>query len=514
MRFPQLKNPGRRGQRQVVAFGGVNYGMGYQDGELRDSLGVSSSLFPALTTRRQHRKVETFDDPTALFAADALCVCDGTDFIYNGEVVGQVSAGEKYFASIGTRVLICPDKAYFDTASMEFGSLEATYEAEAGAISFTTSTVTTTGEAFPFRVGDAVEISGCVDLPENNKTSIIREMGPKSLTFYDNTLQAGEESGTVTIRRRVPDLQMICEHDNRIWGVADQTIYGSALGDPFNFFRYDGLSTDSFSVAVGTKGEFTGCASYGSQLCFFKEDVLHKMYGNKPSNYTLSAHDVPGVQRGSGKSLLVINEALYYKGRLGVYVYTGAVPDLISDNFGLRRFRGAVAGSDGEKYYLSMQRADTGVWEIYTYDLLRGIWLRLIDSRARDFAVLDGTLYFIRDDAIYAVNQEGDPVPPPEGEMVVWMAELAPFTETVNDRKGYSRLSARVDLEAGSWLRIEVRTDNGPWRQVYRTHNERAKTLVVPIQPVRCDSFSVRLSGKGRFVLRSLTRDFYVGSDR
>ncbi len=52
-----------------------------------------------------------------------------------------------------------------------------------------------------------------------------------------------------------------------------------------------------------------------------------------------------------------------------------------------------------------------------------------------------------------------------------------------------------------------------PFRQVFSTHNERAKTLQVPILPVRCDNFRIRLSGKGGCLVKSIIREFALGSE-
>ena len=77
--------------------------------------------------------------------------------------------------------------------------------------------------------------------------------------------------------------------------------------------------------------------------------------GSYPAQYEIYTYTVPGVQKGSEKSLCVINETLFYKGREGVYAYTGGVPELISECFGIRQFQDAVAGRDGSRYYISMR---------------------------------------------------------------------------------------------------------------------------------------------------------------
>ena len=54
-------------------------------------------------------------------------------------------------------------------------------------------------------------ISGCTQNTDNNKTVIIRGIENGKLTFYENTLKAGTESGEVTFKRAVPDMDVICE---------------------------------------------------------------------------------------------------------------------------------------------------------------------------------------------------------------------------------------------------------------------------------------------------------------
>ena len=77
-----------------------------------------------------------------------------------------------------------------------------------------------------------------------------------------------------------------------------------------------------------------------------------------------------------------------------MYAYSGGTPELLTECFGTRRFSDAVAGSDGQRYYISM-RNETGDYELYVFDTLRGIWLREDNTHALDFAYLDGTLYFL-----------------------------------------------------------------------------------------------------------------------
>ncbi|MEG1926694.1 MAG: hypothetical protein RR415_13215, partial [Ruthenibacterium sp.] len=435
MKMPYFEAAGRRTKKQIIAIAGLNYGRQTAEGELLDSTGLSSAQFPCLSQRESRKVQATYKKPTGLYARGKLCVVDGTDFIYGDKVVGQVREGEKLFATINTKIVIFPDKAFFDTATETFGHLDAQYPGYAGNITFTDKSITvptnsyidsapestlmltgvlateaitaysgvtvhpTTGvltlsgatqktaqtlkngdfiqkdcdaakeymavqssalqsdasyqigyilhraklHEYPefgtiFTAGDAIDISGCTTCPKNNGSHIIRSISGRTLSFHANTFsQVGLENGTLMLERKVPDLSCICECDNRIWGAAGTTIYASALGDPRNFNVYDGLATDSYSVAVGTDGDFTGCIAYSSTVLFWKENCVHKILGSYPAQYEVYTYTVPGLQEGSEKSLCIINETLFYKGRSGVYAYNGGTPVLISACFGTRR---------------------------------------------------------------------------------------------------------------------------------------------------------------------------------
>lgn len=519
--LPILSANNENSKKYVVNFRGLNLGEGYQEGEFSHTENVSSVLAPCLTQRFGREQAGSYGDARAMHAKDGLLVVDGTRVLYNGNQVGTVGEGRKQMAAVGNYVVIFPDKAFYNVATGEFGSMEETFQAAAGTLTFSDSTITASQGEFKFRVGDAVTITGCTTAPENNKTVIVRRVNGNVLGFYGNTFTATvsdatnedgspvltQEAGAVTIKREVPDLDYICESNYRLWGTKGNTIYGSKYSDPFNFQVFDGLTGDSYFIDVGSDGEFTGCIPYSSHICFFKEHTLHKLYGSKPSNYQIVTSQVYGVQAGSERSMCIINETLIYKGVNGVYAYTGGVPELISENFGTTRFSDACATSDGERYYISMRSG--AEWGVYVYDVLRNIWLREDGTHCVDMAFHDGHVYLLAATGeLWKVDQD---IPREDME---WSVTFCPFTETYNERKVYSRFHLRLELAADAWLTVDIRRDNAPrWQQVYTTHNERARTLTVPVVPERCDSVEIRLSGKGECLLRTFIREFQMGSD-
>ncbi len=364
---------------------------------------------------------------------------------------------------------------------------------------------------FPFEKGDAVTITGCSNAGNNKEKEIIIKGvsdDKLELTFDDNAFtKVDNEESEVTISRTVPDLEFICESNYRLWGTKGNTIYSSKFSDPFNFQVFEGLASDSYAIEVGSEGEFTGCIPYSSHICFFKENTLHKLYGTKPSNFQITTVNVYGVQSGSEKSMQIVNEQLLYKGVGGVYAYTGGVPELISEKFGNNRYSDAVACCDGEKYYISMKQGDT--YDMFAYDVLKNIWLREDDTQAVDMTFYDGKVYFIDGrGCLYYIDKSVD-----RGD-IEWGATFCTMHETINERKGYSKFHLRMDLSAGAWLAVDIKTDNElAWRQVYATHNEKAKTVSIPIIPTRCDSIDIRLRGKGGCTIKAFIREFTVGSD-
>ena len=312
----------------------------------------------------------------------------------------------------------------------------------------------------------------------------------------------------VTVMRKIPSLDYICEHENRLWGVsnADKTIYSSALGDPTNFYVYDGLSTDSYALAVGTEGEFTGCCKLSSSLLLWKENKLHKLLGSYPAEYRLYTYDIEGLQKGCHKSLQVINEVLYYAGVHGVYAYNGGLPSLVSSCFGDRSMSNAVAGNDGDSYYLSAHDGENQ--NLFVYETRSGLWVREDNTKVVDFARVGRDLYLLDDKGdVWLANSRTD-----DTEME-WVAQFTPFYETIQGRKRHTKMLIRMELPVGSWMKVEVCFDGGNWREVGKLLGREQDSLPFQVPINRCDRFELRLGGCGPCTILGMALEYQVGSD-
>lgn len=518
-----------------VQFGGLNHNLGAGDGELWDMRNLTSDYYPLLATRARRLRYRQMEGtPGGLFSWDGLAWVDGTGFFFEGERKGTVTEGKKTFAALGAYIVILPDKAYYNTLTGEFGSLEATWSG--GSLTFTNGKlyeeeaeanciqVSGVNWADYFRAGDAVTIEGCTKHPENNKTPIIREIDGDKLYFYEYVFvldgkEGGTpytESGNLSVKRTVPDLLYICENENRLWGCDKTTIYASKLGDIFNWNVFDGLDTDSYSVDTGSAGRFTGCTSYLGYPIFFKEEHIYKVYGSIPTNFEVMGSATLGVAEGSAGSLAIAGEILFYLSRAGVMAYSGGIPQPVGAAFGLERHKNAVAGSDGLKYYISMQGED-GSWKLHVYDTQKGLWHTEDETCATHFARKSGNLYMLTDKGeIWTAGriQESQEDAVPEGD-VEWWAEFGDFTDDDPNKKGVSKIQIRLDLDEGAQVEVYLQFDtDGQWQKVNGALGQSVtRSYYLPIIPRRGDHYRLRLRGIGGCRVYSLVREFYSGSE-
>lgn len=504
------------GRREIVAMRGINYSDNHTDGDLAESVNVSTRRWPFLSPRNKRVKAPMsgstdYSNVTAMTSwADSFVTVRGTGLWYGDELVGTVTAGEKQFAVVNTKLVIWPDKVYLDVQNKTVVPLSASVTATS--VTCTDSEITVEGAndlTGYFKAGDTVSISGFATLTGNNKDVYIKSVTATTLTTYADSLASGTESGSIVIARQIPDLDYICESGNRLWGCSSQTktIYASALGDPTNFFVYEGLSTDSYAVAVGSDGDFTGCCKLSSSVLFWKERTLHKMLGDYPAEYALYDYNVDGLREGCSGSMVIINETLYYMGLHGIYTYRGGTPVSISSHLGNHEMEQGVAGTDGERLYLSV--LDSGEKEFLVYDPDKGMWVREDDTRALAFTRIGKYCYFLTDggEVWQADSGAGDP-------NLEWSAQFTPFYETVEGRKRFSRLMLRLQLTKGAWVRAEYRCDDGRWIEAGKVIGAEEDAVQMRISPNRCDKFEVRLSGKGVCAVQNILREYKVGGAR
>ena len=486
-----------------------------------------------------------------------------------------LSNAPKTLISMGAYVIIMPDKKYISTEDpTDKGDIEATFESEGNTefslcradgtaygkpsiqayapddpknmelwidtsvtphvlkqYSSTTETWATIATTYvkiesdgideKFEVNDGVTITGAESvLPDITAATIIWAKGKGYIVVTGLIDEVVTIDTPVTIKRQMPIMDHIIESGNRLWGCRYgealngsrvNEIYASKLGDFKNWNCFMGISTDSYAVSVGTDGAFTGAITHLGYPLFFKENVMHKVYGNYPANYQVQSTECRGVQQGCEKSLAIVNEILFYKSRSGVCAYDGSLPQEISPEFGDVRYSDAVAGALGNKYYVSMKGEDNA-HVLFVYDLKKGLWHKEDDTQATAFATWQGDLLYIDygDKLIKSVRGNGAK----EHDEVTWEAETGIIGISTPDRKYISRMDVRMQLAVGTRVVFSAEYDSsGVWEPLFIMNGTSLDSFSVPIRPRRCDHLRLRVEGNGDAKIYSICKTIEMGGN-
>ncbi len=539
--------------RSLQSFGGYRHDQRADAAHFYDMENLSADRFPLLSTRARRGKLAALAKPNGLWTVNgALLWVDGTELYYGGECVGTLTDTKKSFVTLGTQVLIWPDKMKFDPATRALTPLGASFTSS-GTVSFsmcnllgdsyaaysvsdmppenpsggalwldTAQTpnvlkrysslsamwisvsaayikISGTGLGAAFREYDGVHISGAA-LEALNTSAVVYGVGTDYILIAGTLDAAFTQNTPLHISREIPDFDFLCEKDNRVWGCssARNEIGCCKLGDPGNWSCYMGIGTDSYTLCVGSGGEFTGCSAYGSNLLFFKEDRIFKLMGTKPENYQLTTTLCHGVSKGAEKSLVQLGGTLYYHARSGVYAYGGALPEPVGKELGMQLI-GAVGGVSSEKYYLSAEDA-AGKHHLFVFDERCGLWHREDASEALDIVNCGGDAYMLRSDGAILSLGGG------EGEkesIFPWFFETGELIEG-----GYARpqkLVLRVLAGAESSIRVRLSYDGGDFETVGHVRVTRKRLAVLPLRLRRCDSLRLRCEGEGEFELHGFS---------
>ncbi|MBO5497092.1 MAG: hypothetical protein J5967_06765, partial [Oscillospiraceae bacterium] len=284
-------------------FRGYNHNLKIDEGEFFHTENLTSALFPLLANRKKRGRVARLQAPGGLAAKEKLAWVDGGTLYYGGEAtpLRNLSPGEKQLVSMGACLCVFPDKVYYNTAdAADFGSMEAVYRS-AGAVEFTLCredgedcprpAVSETAPENPengvlwmdtgakphvlrrwsslygewtveesvctrlrfisegelprlFRAGDGVTVSGAKAENVNGEKILLAVGGGEGVLDYlvvvgllDEALT--QNTGSVLIERRVPEMDFVIECRNRLWGCrygaqdgkSLNEIYCCALGD-------------------------------------------------------------------------------------------------------------------------------------------------------------------------------------------------------------------------------------------------------------------------------------------
>lgn len=568
MKYPHDLNELQHSRSMITTFGGLNDTFGCGENEFRQMENMTSDYFPVLSPRAARGEYANASGATALIGKDALCWVKGSSFYINGyEIFMDLSTDPEVIAkrqlvSMGAWVVIFPDKKRVNTIGHTWSALESKYEtveqvefvpcsltgaaleyAKSATPPDTTKTwidttaspaamkvyseateswtavvtpytrITAHGIDRAFEKYDAVNIIGveAQELADLNGWHPIWEKGEDYIVVVGLCPGTFQQQG-IKAERTIPDMDFITESQNRLWGckygLVDgkvvNEIYASKLGDPTNWNCFMGISTDSQVISCGTDGPWTGAVTMDTPL-FFKEDWLHRIYGNgQPYGAQITA--LSGVQKGCHKSLALVGSTLFYKARSGVMAYDGSLPARVSEKLGNERYTDAVAGSVGSKYYISMKDSKEKK-QLFVFDASTGLWHREDSLAVDQFCTNDDMLYAISGGNVLTMLGGGT-------DRVRWHAVTGNIGANDPDQKYLSRITLRVRIPIGARLRISVCYDStGVWESIAELTGKDMRSFSLPVRCRRCDHLQLKLEGYGDVKVFAITKTMEQGSE-
>lgn len=465
-----------------------------------------------------------------------MCRGDGTDYDMTQITVSATAPsnptnGQMWIDQSGDNDVL----RQYSTATAEWVEVPTTYVK-----------ISATNIGTGLEIYDAIDLSGleAVSTASSRVKAQVSALNGSKILYYGGTgyivvagiissTQAALKSGT-TVRadRKMPDLDYIVESNNRLWGCkyglvngkVVNEIHASALGSFRNWSRYMGNSQDSYTANVGTDGPFTGAVTQKGYPVFFKENCIHQVYGSTPSSFQINTMVCRGIQEGSGRSAVVVNEQVYYKSRTDVMMFDGSLPVSVSEQLGGMIYYNARAGALGDKYYISMEDVQ-GNWYLFTYDTGNRVWYKEDDFRALGFGRVA--------DELYAINEADNKLWSMAGSVGTieddfnWYAVfgIQGIQYSSDGQGGYaredapasrylSRFDIRMYLEEGTKIYLDIQYDeSGEWESQGEIRGTRLKQFVLPVIPKRCDHLRFRMRGQGNMRVYSISRVLEVGAD-
>ena len=238
---------------------------------------------------------------------------------------------------------------------------------------------------------------------------------------------------------------------------------------------------------------------------------MHKVFISDVGAHGIQDTACRGVQKGSHDSLAIVNETLFYKSRGAVCAYDGSLPVEASYALGNEQYSDAVAGSHGNKYYISMKDT-TDVWHLFVYDVSKGMWHKEDDFHADAFCSCRGELYSIEHGAKRIVTMLGSGIEMQDA--VEWMVQTGEIGISSPDMKYISRLTVRMSMDIGSEVQFYAQYDlSDEWEKLCGLKSTNLRSFSIPVRPRRCDHLKLRIEGKGGAKIYSITKTIEEGSE-
>lgn len=298
-----------------------------------------------------------------------------------------------------------------------------------------------------------------------------------------------------------PKMDYVCVHNNRIWGVWGNYIYASSSGYAMGAAGSDGRygwtqfydaagnpdDSGSFFQEVASDGDFTGIMSWDDRIIALKERCHHEINGSYPSTFALSTISKLGTV--SHHSMAEVNGRAFYASQSGVYIYAGGYEKEIGRKLN-ENIKKAVAGSDGNRYYLRLSNGTEN--KLYVYHTAVEMWTEEDLTNIAFFTYQNGRLYACcADGKIWIMND------PDSTETVEWRFKFTDYADSVYYNTELKRLIFKWKSAKGNTIKVKISTDGKTFRTLtdFRFVGEEMQTVKCNINRGR--EHVIVVEGKG-----------------
>lgn len=340
--------------------------------------------------------------------------------------------------------------------------------------------------------------------------SLIMANGVNPVKVYDG-------SSLTDLANAPANMNYVVSHDNRLYGAVKNELHYSALRKATDWTTVD----ESGHLVIENNGgeEITGVVSGTGKIVVFMPHSIHELYGKGPHNYQMQViSEVTGCV--SHHTAVLVNGILYFLSHDGIHRYGGGaaprkdfslqVQEYV-DRVNVKAWSEAVAGTDGERYYISLPLDNSTVpnitlefdprfntWNVWDYGFTPTaygwiedrIFVGAVESRVVEMG---------------GATDAGNPTP--------FLLQTKPFSfNSLAANNRLYRLWVVADIPQGASLTISIsnKKDGNDWMAV-KTLTANADLTNEPIIiPVTMSVFAnwvrIKLEGHGKVVIHEITR--------
>ncbi len=306
---------------------------------------------------------------------------------------------------------------------------------------------------------------------------------------------SANHSGAV-IRKAMPVMSSVCIHNNRLWGVNPngEYIYSSKTGDFREFNRFEGLSSDSYYVGIGTGDKFVGIYPYRNYVLAFKKDCIYIISGTLPTNFTIS-RTIEGFGCIDIKSCSICGGNLYFLSENGFYRFDGVNFEHISKKLN-HKYVSAIGFGTTNKYYTYAIR-DDGEKELLVFDAVYNLWHTMSTPEPIHGFFSDmGNVYGVGSNAIYLFESE---------ENTDWTMESVNFFEDDCSNSYINEIWIRAKFARGKTIRTFSATEGLHYSEHEKlTGTGHIKTYRIPVRWKNAKNYKIKLQGDGETIIYNI----------